>query len=484
MPDRFYITTPIYYVNDQPHVGHAYSTLLADVASRYWRAKLGADKVWFLTGTDEHGAKILARAQEQGVAVEQFVEQVALQFQAAWKKLNISNDDFIRTTERRHIEAVGKIMARLRAAVTPSGQDALYQGEYEGLYCLGCEKFLTEKELIDGKCPLHPNQTPQLLKEKNWFFRLQDWLPQLEQLIVSDKLKIVPETRKNEVLGLLKQGLPDFSVSRQTVKWGIPVPWDPEQVIYVWIEALMNYLTAIGYPADEKKFRTWWPASVQLLAPDILKFHAVYWPVMLLALKLPLPPELWVHGFFTVDGQKMSKSLGNSIDPNALVDRFGADAARYLILSQFSFGSESDIKISDFTERYNGELANGLGNFVARVTNLAEKYLPQASEIPEFASAAQGAIDQAMASAQFKEALQLMWQIIREGDQQIETAKPWELAKTQPDRLRQELTALLGRVKLIGRLIAPVMPQTAATILSLFHGPKISKPANLFKRLS
>ncbi|MFH0874011.1 MAG: methionine--tRNA ligase [Candidatus Komeilibacteria bacterium] len=484
MSERFYITTPIYYVNDRPHLGHAYTTLLADVAARYFRGKLGADKVWFLTGTDEHGAKVLQKAEEQGMAVEQFVDQVAAEFQQTWKKLDIANDDFIRTTEPRHIEAVGKIMARLRAAVTPAGQDTLYQGEYEGLYCVGCEKFLTEKDLVDGKCPLHPSETPQLLKEKNWFFRLQDWLPQLEQLIVSDQLKIIPETRKNEVLGLLQQKLPDFSVSRQNVKWGIPVPWDPEQVIYVWIEALMNYLTAIGYPTDDKRFQTWWPASAQLLGPEIIKFHAIYWPALLLALKLPLPQELWVHGFFTIDGQKMSKSIGNVIDPNTLVDRFGSDASRYLILSQFSFGSESDIKVSDFVERYNGELANGLGNFIARVTNLAEKYLPAGREIAEFVTPAAAQIDQAMATARFKEALQLIWQIVREGDQLIEQEKPWELAKSDPDRLCQVLIELLGRVKCVGRLIAPVMPQTAAVINSIFQGPKISKPTNLFNRLS
>lgn len=484
MPQRFYITTPIYYVNDQPHLGHAYSTLLADVASRYWREMLGKDKVWFLTGTDEHGAKILQKAQEQGVPVEQFVDTVAEQFRATWTNLHIAHDDFIRTTEPRHEEAVGKIMARLRAAVTPLGKDVLYTGEYEGLYCVGCEKFLTERELVDGKCPLHPNQAPQLLKEKNWFFRLQDWLPQLTELISNDSIKILPETRKNEVLGLLQQELPDFSVSRQTVKWGIPVPWDPEQVIYVWIEALMNYITAIGYPQDDKLFETWWPASAQILAPDILKFHAIYWPAMLLALKLPLPKELWVHGFFTVDGQKMSKSIGNVIDPNALVTQYGADATRYLILSQFSFGSESDIKISDMAERYNGELANGLGNFVARVTHLAEKFVPDGVIITEYVAPQAEAIDQAMKRVQFKEALQLIWQIVREGDQIMEQEKPWELAKTDATKAQEVLVGLLSRIKLVARLIAPVMPQTAEVLTAIFASPKISKPTNLFNRIS
>jgi methionyl-tRNA synthetase len=483
MPNSFYITTPIYYVNDQPHLGHAYSNLLADVVARYQRQLLGDDKVFFLTGTDEHGAKVAEKAEEKGLPVEVFVDQVAEQFTLAWKNLAISNNDFIRTTEERHIQAVTKIMGRLRAAQTPTGNDVLYKSEYEGLYCRGCEKFLTERDLVDGKCPLHPNQEPERLKEQNWFFRLTDFLPQLEELITTNQLKIVPEGRKNETLGYIRQGISDFSVSREKVSWGIPMPWDPSQVIYVWTEALMNYLTAIGYPDEEKRWQQWWPAEAQVLGPEILKFHALYWPAMLLALKLPLPEKLYVHGFFTVDGQKMSKSLGNVIDPNILVEKFGSDATRYLILSQFSFGSESDIKVSDFVERYNADLANGLGNLVARLTNLAEKYLPAGTEIPEVVDLRSSQINNCFADMKVREALQLIWQIITECDGQLEQEKPWELAKTDLQRVTVLLTELLAKVRFIGQAIAPVLPETSEKIAALFQAEAIRKPANLFNRL-
>jgi len=483
MSKSFYVTTPIYYVNDQPHLGHAYSTLLADVLARYYRHKLGNDKVWLLAGTDEHGAKVLAKAQEQSIPVEIFVTSVAEKFQQAWKNLAISNDDFIRTTEERHMQAVTKIMGRLRAAQTPTGADVLYQGTYEGLYCEGCEKFLTERDLVDDKCPLHPGQTPQLVKEANWFFRLTDFLPQIAESIEKDLIKIIPAERKNEALGYIKQGMTDFSVSRENVSWGIPLPWEPTQTIYVWIEALMNYITAIGYPGDDKKFNHWWPAQAQVLAADILKFHAIFWPAMLLALKLPLPEKLFVHGFFTVDGQKMSKSIGNVIDPNILVERFGVDATRYLILSQFSFGSESDIKVSDFTERYNADLANGLGNLVARLTNLAEKHLPAGTSIPEVQDMRADQINTLIEAMKYREALQIIWQIIAECDGQLEREKPWELIKTNPERVMVLLTELLAKVRYIGQAVTPVMPTIGERIAEIFATDIIHKPANLFNRL-
>jgi methionyl-tRNA synthetase len=483
MAQTFYLTTPIYYVNDQPHLGHAYSTLLADVMARYYRSKIGKDNVWLLVGTDEHGAKVAAKAEEQEMPVEVFVSTVAEKFQQTWKNLQITNDDFIRTTEDRHVQAVTKIMGRLRAAQTPTGAEVLYRGEYEGLYCQGCEKFLTERDLVDGMCPLHPNQKPQVVKESNWFFRLTDFLPQITEMIENDTIKIIPEERKNEALGYIKQGMSDFSVSREKVSWGIPLPWEPTQTIYVWIEALMNYITAIGYPTDEKRYDRWWPAQAQVLGPDILKFHAIFWPAMLLALKLPLPEKLYVHGFFTVDGQKMSKSIGNVIDPNILVEKFGPDATRYLILSQFSFGSESDIKVSDFTERYNADLANGLGNLVARLTNLAEKYLPAGTPIPQVDDIRVDQINSLMESMKYREALQLVWQIISECDLQLEQQKPWELIKTDEARVIMLLTELLAKVRFIGQTIAPVMPATAERIAEIFTAEAIRKPANLFNRL-
>lgn len=481
MPTRFYITTPIYYVNDQPHLGHSYTTLVADVLARYYRDKLGQDQVFFLTGTDEHGSKIAEKAASEGKQVEDFVDENSSKFKEVWQTLQITNDDFIRTTDERHEVAVTKIMGKLRASQTPKGEDTLYQGEYEGLYCVGCERFLTAKELVDGKCPLH-NREPEKIKEKNWFFRLTDFLPVIEEKINNGELEIYPETRKNETLGLLKQGLEDFSITRQSVKWGIPLSWDSEQTIYVWVEALMNYLTGIGYPADEKNYQQWWPA-VQVLGPDILKFHAIFWPAILIALDLPLPKKLLVHGFFTVDGQKMSKSLGNAIDPNALVEKYGVDATRYLILSQFSFGSESDIKVSEFKERFNGELANGLGNLVARVTNLAAKYLPADTAIPEFEATRNEEVYQLIEQVKFKEALSIIWEMITYCDQKLEETKPWELGKTDPEATKEVLVDILSRIKVIGQLIKPFMPETAEKIISIYADGNISKPDNLFNRI-
>ena len=483
MKPSFYITTPIYYVNDLPHLGHAYSTLVADVMARAERLARGASSVFFLTGTDEHGAKIAEKATAAGLSPQAFADLNAEKFKSAWAALNIQYDDFIRTTENRHSEAVIKIMGRLRAAQTPAGRDVLYQADYEGLYCVGCEKFLTAKDIVDGKCPLHDRE-PELVKEKNWFFRLRDYLPALEEKINNGSLVIYPEERKNETLGLFKQGLEDFSVSRQKVKWGIPVPWDQEQVIYVWLEALMNYITGIGYPEDKKKFSQWWPANIQILGPDILKFHAIYWPVMLLALDLPLPEKLYVHGYFTVDGKKMSKSLGNAIDPIALTEKYGADAARYLILSQFAFGFESDIKVTDFDQRYTAQLVNGLSNLVARLTNLAEKHLPVDIKIELVQDESQGKVLNLIQAAKFKEALDFCWQIISQCDQELEQTKPWEMAKENPQQAAEILIKLLGQLRLVGALLEPLMPQTSQIITNIFSADSIKRPANIFNRLT
>lgn len=483
MSQKFYITTPIYYVNDQPHLGHSYTTLVADILARYYRRKLGEEQVFLLGGTDEHGRKIEEKAEAEGVPVETYVDQVSAKFQQTWQALNIQLNDFIRTTEERHQSAVTKIMGKLRAAQTPAGRDVLYKGSYEGLYCVGCEKFLTDKDLVDGKCPLH-NREPELIKEENWFFRLTDFLPEIEKAINEGQLEIYPEARKNETLGLIKQGLSDFSASRQSVKWGIPMSWDPEQTIYVWFEALMNYITAIGFGSDEKKFNQWWPADVQLMGLEILKFHTIFWPAMLMALKLPLPKKLLIHGFFTIDGQKMSKSLGNAIDPNELVEKYGSDAARYLILSQFSFGSESDIKVADFDERFNADLANGLGNLVARVTTLAEKYLDSGVTISDFEASRVEEINQMIEGFKFKEALQIIWELISYCDSQIEQIKPWDLAKTDLPKVQEFLTEMLARIKVIGELVEPFMPETAGKIASIFSADKIIKPENLFNRIT
>jgi len=330
--NKFYITTPIYYVNDKPHIGHAYTTIVADVLARFWRAQIGDKNVFFLTGTDEHGAKIAEAAQVAGMEPQAFTDKVSQKFKDVWSKMDISYDYFLRTTDKDHGKIVTEILKTLKA------KGILYEDDYQGLYCVGCEKFITEGELVDGKCPDH-NKVPQKVVEKNWFFKLSEFLPKIKKAIQSGELYIYPESRKNEVLGLIdKQHVPDFSISRskKSVPWGIDLPWDENQKTYVWVDALSNYITALGYPKG-KDFKKFWPADAQFMALDILKFHTLYWPAILMALDLPLP-RLYIHGFFTIDGKKMSKTLGNVIDPNELADKYGAEVSKYLILSQFSFG--------------------------------------------------------------------------------------------------------------------------------------------------
>ncbi len=371
MPKPFYVTTPIYYVNDKPHIGHSYTTIAADLLARMHR--LAGREAFFLTGTDEHGTKVAEAAAAAGLSEIEFCDRTVATFQNAWRNLDIEYNDFIRTTSERHKQGVRKILDAMRSAKTPDGRDVVYSDYYEGLYCQGCEKFLTEKELVDGLCPYHKT-TPQKLKEKNYFFRLTAFAPEIKRRIESGELKILPEERRAEVLGLIGQDLPDFSLSRERVKWGIPLSFDASQIAYVWVDALTNYISAIGYADDPKKFNKWWTEGevVHLMAKDILKFHCLYWPAMLLAAGVKLPDTIFLHGFFTVDGEKMSKSLGNFIDPNDVVPQFGPDGTRYLLLTQFPFGIDGDIQAKRFVNQYNSDLANDLGNLLSRVCKLIE----------------------------------------------------------------------------------------------------------------
>jgi methionyl-tRNA synthetase len=496
---KFYITTPIYYVNDKPHIGHAYTTIAADVLARYHR--LAGDEVFSLTGTDEHGAKVAESADRAGKTPQEFCDENSAKFQLLWDRLDIANDYFIRTTSDYHKIGVAAFLNRLHEA------GAIYEGEYQGLYCTGCENFITEKELVDGKCPAH-NKAPEAIKEKNYFFRLKDYLPKVKELLDSGELKILPASRHQEVMGLLRQGLDDFSISRQSVKWGIGLPFDNRQVTYVWVEALQNYITALGYGQDGDKLEKFWPADIHLMAKDIIKFHAIFWPAMLIAAGLPVPKVVFAHGFFTVDGQKMSKSLGNVIDPDALVDELGADAVRYLLLSQFPFGADGDVKASNFAIQYNSDLANGVGNLTARVAAMAEKYF--GGEAPEkdkeFADEVAGIWGQyreAMADFQIDKAIEIIkkWQAFCDG--YIERHKPWELAKTDPAKLAPVIYNLLEAVRHLGLMVYPIMPSTGEKILmalgqgewqnqslhdlsqwgGLEPGTKVAKGEALFPRL-
>ena len=473
MKKSFYVTTPIYYVNDRPHIGHAYTTIVADVLARFYRAQ--KVDTFFLTGTDEHGAKVAEAAKLNKQTPQEFVDSISAEFKEAWSNLDIQYDDFLRTTDKKHKKIVVEILKKLK------DKGVLYEADYEGLYCVGCEKFITPSELVDGKCPDHDKE-PEQLTEKNWFFKLQDYLPTIKEKIESGELLIYPEGRKKEVLGLIKQDLPDFSISRssKSVPWGIDLPWDKEQKTYVWVDALSNYITALDYPQG-KKYKQFWPADVQLLGLDILKFHTLYWPAILLALGEPLPKAMYIHGFFTIDGKKMSKSLGNAVSPNDLVDKYGAEVTRYLILSQFSFGSESDIKIEDFPVKYNADLVNGLGNLVNRVTNMVEKYLD--GKVGKLTATPLGGEE--IKQLRFREALLTIWNVIQQANTTIDQEKPWELAKSGDKKLPKLLNDLVQDLYSVAVALQPFMPNKSEEIIKILSAKKIVKPSEpIFPRLN
>ncbi len=473
---KFYITTPIYYVNDKPHIGHAYTTIAADVLARYYRQK--EQEVFFLTGTDEHGAKVAESAAEVGMEPQKFCDINSEKFKQVFEALDITHDYFIRTTSERHAIGVKKFLQKLY------DNGDIYEGTYEGLYCVGCEKFITEKELVDGQCPEH-KKVPDHVSEKNYFFNLKKYLSEVQRLIEADRISVKPAARKKEVLGLFKQGLDDFSVSREKVEWGISLPFDETQKTYVWVEALQNYITAIGYGDNEAYFEAWWPADVHLMAKDIIKFHAIYWPALLLAAGLPVPKIIYAHGFFSLDGQKMAKSLGNVIDPSDLVAEFGVDATRYLLLSQFPFGQDGDIKRSLFKEKYNADLANNLGNLVSRVLNMLEKYcdgtIPREEESPIYLAH----IDEKIERLEFDVALRELWQAVDKANLIIDESKPWDLAKDSRSRGRLEiiLSQLAAFLLDFAATVRPFMPSAAAQIIGSLESKKITKGDPLFKRI-
>ena len=478
MQKPYYITTPIYYVNDRPHIGHAYTTIAADLLARFHR--LHGRETFFLTGTDEHGSKIAEAAQAAGIGPQEFCDKVVEFYKKAWKNLSIENDDFIRTTDERHVRAVQHLLTVLKEAKTDSGEDVIYSDTYEGLYCTGCEKFLTEKDLVDGLCPDH-RRAPEILKERNYFFRLSGFLGKLKRLIETDELLILPDERRREVMGLFELDLPDFSISRERVKWGIPLPFDKAQHAYVWVDALSNYITAIGYSADEKLLKKWWFDSekVHLMAKEILKFHCIYWPAMLMAAKLPLPDKIFLHGFFTVDGEKMSKTLGNQIDPNDLVQQFGADATRYLLLTQYPFGVDGDIQRSRFVGKYNSDLANDLGNLVSRVARMIvssfdgklpgpsnslqgyQELISKAENLPETVTAH-------LNNFRIGSAIDDIMKLVRETNRFFDTNAPWKLRKEgKTENAGGVLYTCCEVLRIVSILLYPVMPSKSLEILSI-----------------
>lgn len=465
---KYYITTPIYYVNDRPHIGHAYTTVAADVLARWHKQK--REKVFFLTGTDEHGAKIAAAAAATGKSEKEFVDEKAAAFKEAWQKLNINYDNFLRTTDENHIKAVKKTLQELY------DRKFIYKGEYEGLYCQGCEQYKTLDDLIDGKCPEHQIE-PQIIREESYFFKLSRFEEQLKEKIENDEFEIKPLERKNEASTFIDKGLRDISISRKTVSWGIPLPFDKKYSLYIWVDAFLNYLTGLGWEGGVGDAPEFFPPNIQLMSKDILRVHATIWPALLLALELPLPKKIFVHGYFTVQGQKMSKSLGNVIWPEDLVEKFGTDGTRYLLMSSLSYGQDSDISWEKLTEKYNADLANNLGNLVSRVLKLNENIKAKTGkEKPKIKN-----LDRLYEEIKLKEILDKIWEQIAWANRYIEDKKLWELVKVNPKEGKKVLSELVSLISEIAEAISPFMPETSEKIFAQLETQK-SEP--LFPRIS
>jgi methionyl-tRNA synthetase len=481
---RYLITTPIYYVNDQPHIGHAYTTIAADVLARFHR--INQEEVFFLTGTDEHGARIAQIAKRAGKTPQELCDINHKYFIKAWEKLDISYDYFVRTTDVRHEKAVQVLLGKMKNSKTEDGKEVIYSGKYEGLYCLGCESFVTERDLQNGVCPHHPNTKVEMLSEKNYFFRLSSYLKKLKTLIEQDEIRILPEGRKKETLGLIQQKIDDFSISREKVDWGVGLPFDPSQKAYVWVDALPNYISAIGYGDNPEEFKKCWTEAevIHLIGKDILKFHAIFWPAILLSVNEKPPETIFAHGYFSVDGREMGKSLGNAIDPNFLVEEFGSDATRYLLLTQFPFGQDGDVQINRFVEKYNSDLANDLGNLVSRVLKMIQNYcdgkIPQASTYEEIdrklidlATTTPSTVMESINAINLNRAIEQIMNLVKEANRYVESQSPWNLAKSgQKERLGTVLYVSSEVLRIISALFYPVLPQKNTGLRALLGFPK------------
>jgi methionyl-tRNA synthetase len=492
---KFYITTAIDYINDKPHIGHAHEKIMADVLARYHR--LEGDDVLFSYGTDEQGLKVYQTAQKQKVNIQEFSDEMSAKFKFLINILNLSINDFIRTTDKtRHWPTVQEIWQRC------DKNDDIYKKKYKGKYCVGCEAFVLEKDLVDGKCFYHPNRDLQEIEEENYFFKLSKYNNFLLNLFKKNPNFVVPRTRYNENLKLLERGLEDISISRSVEKlpWGVPVPGDKSQVIYVWFDALINYLSLIDFPKNEKKFKKWWPADLHIVGKDIARFHVLLWPAILKSASLSLPKQVLVHGFITVNGQKISKSLGNTIDPVDLVKKYGTDVVRYCLLREIPSSKDGDFTYEKFEKRYNADLANDLGNLVQRVAVMINKYL--GGKIPtlqikktekvslsdirkatKLAATDINQFDNLINSFKFDETLVWIWGKVRSANQLVDSSKPWVLVKKDKEKLEEVLEHLVNSILDIAWFLLPFVPKTAEKIINIYKGPKIKLEKPLFPKI-
>jgi methionyl-tRNA synthetase len=468
--DVFYLTTPIYYPNDVPHIGHAYDAVAADVLARHHR--LRGEEVFHLTGTDEHGLNIQRKATDAGVDPQRWVDEMEPKWREVWKRLDIAYNDYIRTTEPRHRQAVVKLLDEVRG----NGRDDIYLDTYEGLYCVSCELYYTESDLLEGRlCPIHERPV-ELMKEQNYFFRLSAYRDRLLEHYEQRPSAVEPETRRNEVLSLIQGGLQDFSISRTNFDWGIPLPWDPDHVTYVWFDALTNYVTAAGYGSDEERFARMWPADIHMIGKDILRQHAIYWPAMLMAADIEPPKQVWAHGYLTVGGKKMSKTNLTGIHPFELLDRFGVDSYRWYFLREVQFGQDGSFSLESMVDRHNAELSNGIGNLASRVLAMLRSYfhgvVPEAtvegaeSDLPQVIAEAVRRYDEEMLAVRPTAALAAVYDVVIRANRYMVERSPWVLAKDAAKReeLGSILYASAETLRALTILISCVMPSAAGRL--------------------